>query len=302
MNEVTGRDTQIIREALSIAIPIMLRHSLAASNTFDMLRIINERFGGRTSSRMLNTQVVGDTLLELKAGERPQADPRTDTMGGLIKDYLKEIPKSEFDYIERSRTAIPLREDIDIGLLGEIDVRRELAAEGWLTINTNTEKGNFPNVDLIAARDQEAQHIQVKSTSGEAGGSHSHCLNLGHAQGWLLNREPFFNNKRGVLKSSVVVLVNVRRRQSRFVVLPVALAEKIARAHAKEWFGIPKKDGTGRSAGFSARPNFTRLKANPTDLDKKLIAVLQSYEDSWHLLNQSPEQLSDPKAWPLEPA
>jgi hypothetical protein len=78
-------------------------------------------------------------------------------MGSLIKEYLKGAPKSEFDYIERSRTALPLKKGIDIGLLGEIDVRRELTAEGWLTINTNTEQGNFPNVDLITARDQEVR-------------------------------------------------------------------------------------------------------------------------------------------------
>jgi hypothetical protein len=39
-NEVTGRDAQIIQQALSIAIPIMLRHSLSSSNTMDMIRIL----------------------------------------------------------------------------------------------------------------------------------------------------------------------------------------------------------------------------------------------------------------------
>ena len=41
MEEVTGRDNQIIREALSIAIPLMLRHSLAWSNTKDMMANIS---------------------------------------------------------------------------------------------------------------------------------------------------------------------------------------------------------------------------------------------------------------------
>ena len=194
------------------------------------------------------------------------------------------------------------RADIDIGLIGEIDVRRELAAEEWLTINTNTEKGNFPNVDIIAAKDQEARHIQVKSTLGETGQSHGHCLNFGRAQGWLEKKTPFFNNKPGILKSSIIVLVNVQRDQSRFVVLPAALAEKIARAHAEEWFSTPKKDGTRRSTGFSVRPCFTRLKKDPTDLDKTLIAILQSYENRWDLLNESPELLSDFGSWHLKAA
>ena len=47
MEEVTGRDNKIIREALSIAIPLMLHRSLAWSNTRDMMRIL-EAYGGRT--------------------------------------------------------------------------------------------------------------------------------------------------------------------------------------------------------------------------------------------------------------
>ena len=39
-NEVTGRDAQIISQALAIAIPIMLRHSLSSSDTMDMIRIL----------------------------------------------------------------------------------------------------------------------------------------------------------------------------------------------------------------------------------------------------------------------
>ena len=39
MEEVTGRDNQIICQALQIAIPIMLKHSMSASNTFDSYRL-----------------------------------------------------------------------------------------------------------------------------------------------------------------------------------------------------------------------------------------------------------------------
>ena len=64
--------------------------------------------------------------------------------------------------------------EADIALVGEIEVRRELAAEGWLAINTNTEKGNFPNVDLITAKGDRARAIQVKTTDAEKG-SHTHA-------------------------------------------------------------------------------------------------------------------------------
>lgn len=89
-------------------------------------------------------------------------------------------PPSQSDATAAKR----FREDVDLGLVGEIEVRRELAAEGWLTINTNTEKGNFPNVDLIAAKGTEARAIQVKTSNAERG-SHAYCLFMGRAQGWL---------------------------------------------------------------------------------------------------------------------
>ena len=47
MKEVTGRDDMIIRQALSIAIPVMLRYSLSSSNTMDMIRIVKEHGAGR---------------------------------------------------------------------------------------------------------------------------------------------------------------------------------------------------------------------------------------------------------------
>ena len=61
MREVTGRDEQIIKQALSIAIPVMLRHSLSSSNTMDMIRILKERGPGmypdRTVAEFLNTVI-----------------------------------------------------------------------------------------------------------------------------------------------------------------------------------------------------------------------------------------------------
>lgn len=46
MDEVTGRDNQIICQALKIAIPIMQKHSLSSSNTHDMERIYEHRSRG----------------------------------------------------------------------------------------------------------------------------------------------------------------------------------------------------------------------------------------------------------------
>ena len=46
MDEVTGRDNQIICQALKIAIPIMQKYSLSSSNTHDMERILEYRSKG----------------------------------------------------------------------------------------------------------------------------------------------------------------------------------------------------------------------------------------------------------------
>ena len=43
LENITGRDNQIISQALLIAIPIMLRYSLSSSDTLDMLRILEQR-------------------------------------------------------------------------------------------------------------------------------------------------------------------------------------------------------------------------------------------------------------------
>ena len=43
LENITGRDNQIISQALLIAVPIMLRYSLSSSDTLDMLRILEQR-------------------------------------------------------------------------------------------------------------------------------------------------------------------------------------------------------------------------------------------------------------------
>lgn len=191
------------------------------------------------------------------------------------------------------------RAGVDLGLVGEIDVRRELAAEGWLTINTNTEKGNFPNVDLIAAKGTEARGIQVKTSDAEKG-SHSHCLFMGRGQGWLSGRTAFYNSKSGPLRCSVVVLVHAQRMRSRFVVLPVALAERLARASVEDWYRVPKKDGAQRSAGFDARPQFTKLRKNPMPLEPLIQSTLLAFEDRWDVLNHSVAELEDLDVWSVD--
>lgn len=201
-------------------------------------------------------------------------------------------------------------DNVDVGLVGEIDVRRELAAEGWLTINTNTEKGNFPNVDLIAVKQDHVRHIQVKTTNGEVG-SHKHCLYMGRAEKWLRRNERFYNNANGPLSAQFIILVHAMRNKSRFVILPVILAERIARTHVDGWYAIPKDTGEQRSPGFDARPDFIRLrevksrKSAETQAavdkfkyeSKRIQETFFEYENRWDLLDVPIEDLMNEECW-----
>jgi hypothetical protein len=86
------------------------------------------------------------------------------------------------------------------------------------------------------------------------------------------------------------------------VVLPVALAEILARLDVQQWFDTPKKDGTSRSAGFDARIPFLRMKRIPRRHDELLRKTLHEYEERWDILQQSESDLSNPDLWSLSAA
>ena len=98
MEEVTGRDNQIIREALSIAIPLMLRHSLAWVNTSEMMRIL-DAYGGRKRTDLLSGGELKELLTriinELSDGKRHNAKPNTPNLDDLVEKYLADITDRE---------------------------------------------------------------------------------------------------------------------------------------------------------------------------------------------------------------
>ena len=97
MREVTGRDNQIIKQALSIAIPIMLRYSLSSSNTMDMIRILKERGAGRHPADSSLTNFVNMIIEDLSAGktfelEKNKKDGiQASHFEHAMKIYLEEI-------------------------------------------------------------------------------------------------------------------------------------------------------------------------------------------------------------------
>ena len=95
---VTGRDLQIAREALLIALPIALRYSLAHSNTFDMMRLLKSLGGGLPipDFRGSKDHAVKAVVKELIAGQKarvrvsPNYPDSPHPMQELIDEYLSD--------------------------------------------------------------------------------------------------------------------------------------------------------------------------------------------------------------------
>ena len=93
---VTGRDAQIAREALLMAIPVALRHSLSYSNTFDMMRLLKSLGGGIPipDFRSNEDHVLKQVISELRNGKKAKANLNPDKpdrphpMQDLIDEYL----------------------------------------------------------------------------------------------------------------------------------------------------------------------------------------------------------------------
>ena len=93
---ITGRDAQMAREALVLALPIALRYSLARSNTLDMMRLLKSLGGGMPvpDFRGSEDHAVKVVIKELRAGKKakarvnPNFPDRPHPMKELIDEYL----------------------------------------------------------------------------------------------------------------------------------------------------------------------------------------------------------------------
>ena len=97
---VTGRDAQMAREALVLALPIALRYSLASSNTLDMMRTLKSLGGGMPipDFRGSEDHVVKTVIAELRDGKKakakanvnPKFPDRPHPLQDLIDEYLSD--------------------------------------------------------------------------------------------------------------------------------------------------------------------------------------------------------------------
>lgn len=190
-----------------------------------------------------------------------------------------------------------------IGLLGELEVEIQLAKAGWHPVRLDTAQ-MASNADLIAINERRRTSIQVKTTASEKQRDNSQWLQFGYSTNYLRDRKSFFNSKKSPLIADVIVAVSYRPNASRFVVLPVALAENLCRCHADYWYRVPaKKRKTGkmgeRSKIFPIYLCLNAFRKSHGAHHERMKRNISKYENAWKILSEPIEKLHDPKAWPL---
>lgn len=165
---------------------------------------------------------------------------------------------------------------VDIGAIGESIVITHLLWHGWSPANLNAVTRNAPNVDILAAKNNQQTAIQVK-TSGPS-------LN---ARPMMRLSKPtnghVFNTKLGPIADIVVFVRLLDDYKHECYVVPVDEAERVAKITADDYLASPKMDGTTRNPDFEwcirFEPNCNRQTVS--NYKEKW----SHYRDAWHLLD-----------------
>lgn len=187
---------------------------------------------------------------------------------------------------------------MNIGLLGELQVEQRLVELGWHPVRLDTAQMAI-NADLLAIRRKSRIAIQVKTTDALSRHSHSGFLGFGYATNHLRDKTPVFNSKDSPLLADVIVGVSYRAKETRFVVLPVAQAEKLCRIWVNFWYKTPLLSGERRTTNFPIYLCFTATRGTHSKHHERMKRNLLAFEDKWEVLNEPIEKLHDPKAWPV---
>lgn len=189
----------------------------------------------------------------------------------------------------------------NVGLIGELRVELRLAEMGWRPLRLDSRRAAV-NADLIAVQRDRRVAIQVKATG--PGHSHSDSMGFGASKAFLQDGTSIFNSKEGAFLADLVVGVNYSATDCRFVVMPVAFAEKLCRAHCRYWRAVPatkratKRQGE-RSDAFRVYLCFRKVRSTHARHHSRMQRNLLAFEDRWDLLREPVERLHDARAWPL---
>jgi hypothetical protein len=189
-------------------------------------------------------------------------------------------------------------------LLGELEVELQLVRAGWHSVRLDTAQ-MASNADLLAVNRKKRVSIQVKATDTEKQHSHSQWLGFGYSTAYVRDKKPIFNSKVSPLIADVVLAVSYKSNASRFVVLPVAFAEKLCRTHIDYWSSVPAKkreDGGKLGQRSDSFPIFLCFDSAPrvhTVHHERMKRNLLAFENKWSILSEPIDNLHDPKTWPL---
>jgi hypothetical protein len=183
-------------------------------------------------------------------------------------------------------------------LLGECYVESCLKERGWHAVRLDT--GHMAmNADLAAIKNGVRVSLQIKTTDARKAHSHAGYLFFGHAAAFLRDGTPIFNAKESPLVADVVVGVSLRPSGSRFVVVPVVVAEQLSRLHATYWSSVPRLDAGKRSDAFPIYLCFTAEPGAHREHHERIKQNLIRYENAWEVLNEPIDKLHAESAWPL---
>ncbi len=186
-----------------------------------------------------------------------------------------------------------------VGLLGELAVEMALVRNGWHPVRLDTAR-MASNADLLAVNRKRRISIQIKTTNAFKKHSHSKSLGFGYSTGYLRDRKPIFNSKESPLIADIVIGVSYDPEKTRFVVMPVAFAEKLCREHCDWWASVSTRTESGkRSDSFPIYLCFSHEPRAHTEAHRRAKRNLLHYEDAWHILDEPLERLHDETIWPL---
>jgi len=186
-----------------------------------------------------------------------------------------------------------------VGLLGELEVEIMLVQNKWHPVRLDTAQ-MASNADLLAVNRQQRVSIQVKATDAHKQHSHSQWLQFGYSTGYIRDKKPVFNSKNSPLIADVVIGVSYHPEKSRFVVMPVAFAEKLCRLHCDYWANIPTKTASQkRSDSFPIYLSFAADRQTHAEHHNRIKRNLLRYEDAWDILAEPVVKLHDSSKWSL---
>ena len=170
---------------------------------------------------------------------------------------------------------------------GKLLVEQRLIERGWHPIRLD---------GLLAINKKSRVSLQVKTTN------ESNKFQFGRSTAYCRDPKRLFN-------SEADVVVGLNYAAKKFVVLPVAFAEKVCRAHFSYWSEVPKKLRKDGSEPKRRRPfpiylyfdTDTLASYNPhRSHHEKMKRNLSRFEDRWGLLSEPTDRLHDETAWSLQ--